>query len=97
MNTKGTPEKVDSPDTGIDWYDFGGGSTVAPTTFLASDGKTEKIPGVGEGSTMAALSCVKNGLLYYKILTGDFTEKDLPNMLKDHTPTFQQEVNAATA
>ena len=95
MNTTGTPEKVNLPDSEVDWYDFGGGYLTAPTTYLSLDGKTERIPGLqSDAPNMAALSCVRNGLFYFKIIEGTFTTEDLPSMLKEYAPAFKAEVAA---
>ena len=96
LNAKGTPEKVDLPDSEVDWYDFGGGFITAPTTYLSLDGKTEKIPGLqSDAPNMAALSCVRNGLFYFKFIEGTFTNEDLPSMFKEYAPQFKAEVEKA--
>jgi hypothetical protein len=97
MNSTGTPEKTNAPDSEIEWYDFGGGNMIAPTTYISLDGKTENIlPGTGEGPNMAALCCVRNGLFYFKIFEGDFTVETLTSMFKDYAPSFKAEVEAKT-
>ena len=90
MNSTGTPENVNLPDTEVEWYDFGGGNRVAPT----ADVEGNQLPGT-IGPYMAALDCVKNRKYYYKVIEGQFTEEDLPSMFKDHATAFEAEVKAA--
>jgi hypothetical protein len=88
-----TAEKVKLPDTDVEWYDFGGGFTVAPTTDV--EGNT--LPGLqSDAPNMAALSCVKNGMFYFKTIEGTFTTEDLPSMFKVYAPQFKAEVEAKT-
>jgi hypothetical protein len=93
MNSTGAPEKVNLPDTEVEWYDFGGGHSIAPTTIM--DG--ERLQGLtGEGPNMAALCCVRRGLLYFKTIEGTFTTEDLPSMFKEYAPAFTAEVKVMT-
>ena len=88
-----TVMKVKLPDTEVEWYDFGGGNTVAPTT----DVEGNKLYGVkSDAPNMAALSCVRNGLFYFKTIEGTFTTEDLPSMFKEYAPAFTAEVKAMT-
>lgn len=89
MNSTGTTEKVNSPDTEVEWYDFGGGNFVAPTT----DVEGNRLPGLQSNApNMVALSCVRNGWFYFKIFEGTFTYEDLPSMFKEYAPAFKLEV-----
>ena len=93
LNAKGTPEKVDLPDSEVDWYDFGGGFTVAPTT----DAEGNPLPGMqSDAPNMAALYCIKNGLFYFKTIEGTFTTEDLPSMFEAYAPAFKAEVDIKT-
>ena len=93
MNSTGTPEKVNSPDTEVEWYDFGGDNFVAPTTTVEGN----RIPGLqSDAPNMAALSCVRNGLFYFKVIEGTFTYEDLPSMFKEYAPAFKLEVERKT-
>jgi hypothetical protein len=91
MNNTGTPEKVNLPDTEVEWYDFGGGFPIAPTT----DVEGTRLPGLqSDAPNMVALCCVRNGLYYYKMIEGTFTNEDLPRMFKEYAPAFKEEVEA---
>ena len=80
------------PNMELEWYDFGGGWRVAPTVTVEG----ERLPGLeGEGNAMAALHCIKNGKYYYKVITGTFTDEDLPSMFKELAPVFAAEVAKA--
>ena len=89
-----TVTKVSRPDFDAEWYDFGGENLVVPTT----DAEGNKLDGLGlgEGPNMAALHCIKNGQYYYNIITGTFTNEDLPSMFKEYAPAFTAEVKAMT-
>jgi hypothetical protein len=82
MNKEGSSEKTSMADTEVSWYDFGGGFTVCPTNGLPDM----------VGPEMAALWCVRSGLVYYKVFEGDFTEKDLPEMFKKYESEFSADV-----
>ena len=96
MDLKGTPVKVNLPDSDVDWYDFGGGNLIAPTVCLSSEGKMETLTGFKPGSSMAAISCIRNGMFYYKILEGEFTTEDLPKMFAEYAPAFTATLPAKT-
>ena len=87
-----TTEKVKLPDTDVEWYDFGGGFKVAPTT----DAEGKNISETSTGPNMAALCCNKNGQFYFKTIEGTFTTEDLPSMFKAYAPQFKAEVEAKT-
>lgn len=78
LNPGMSRSQVDAPDTPVEWYDFGGGFTVAP--------------GLAEYSSIASLACVKKGVFYFKILEGTFTKEDLPEMFAKYAPAFAEEV-----
>jgi hypothetical protein len=87
-----TTEKTALPDSEIEWYDFGGGFKVAPTTDV--EGNT--LPGIqSDAPNMAALHCIRNGKYHYKVIEGTFTTEDLPSMLKELAPVFEAEVAKA--
>ena len=87
-----TVKKENLPDTDVEWYDFGGGFTVAPTV----DAEGKPLPGLqSTAPNMASLCCVKNGKFYYYTLVGIFTKEDLPSMFKAHAPAFEAEVAKA--
>jgi hypothetical protein len=88
-------EKEPSADTEIDWYDFGGGYLVVPGLPSEQARKQGGDLFVGEGN-MACLCCVRSGLFYYKVLEGDFTEADLPELRKEWEPKFAEELNKKT-
>ena len=67
-------------DTPIDWYDFGGGFTIAPNPE-------------GEGN-MVALHCIRDGKLYYKTVYGNFkTEADLAAVRPALEASFIEELS----
>ena len=79
-------QEVKFADTEIDWYDFGGGWTVAPGITGTSN----------EAGNMASLCCIRNGKFYYTVIEGTFTEADLPEIRKEKEPKFAADVQRMT-
>ena len=88
MSINPSASAKDFPDTPVEWYDFGGGNLVAPG-----------IPNTDNSAGyMAALTCIKNGLYYFKVLefAGEATEEELASMFKEYAPVFSAEVEKMT-
>jgi len=67
------------PDEDMQWYDFGRGIQVAPTT---------RLPDTKE-PYMVSLVCVREGKFYYRLLEGqeeDFTEHKLAELMAEQAP-----------
>jgi hypothetical protein len=68
-------------DTEIDWYDFG-------------NNKLSPIEGDKKEGQIAALSCIRNGKYYYKVieLEGRVTEEDLKTLKATLLPEFETDL-----
>lgn len=60
-----------------DWYDFGGGTMVAPSAPGVKDTKEK----------MVALWCARNGRAFYRVICGDgFDERKMVELKETHAP-----------